>query len=1101
MRRLGLLTAFALLTWQAAANAQTTSTLIGTVTDAATNAPIEGAVVVVKSPSLQGEQVATTEASGRYIITLLPPGNYEIHVEATGFKSFDQGNITLQVAKTIRVNIALAPVAVSAKTVIVTAKQTATVDQGSTTTGILLEKELLEKIPLGRTFESALMMAPGSVNSNIGDVGIGFGGATGVENNYLIDGMNTTNPGFGSSGTSLPPEFLEQLEIKVGGYMPEFGRATGAVINAVLKSGGNEFHGDIFYNYTGSWLQSIAKETFQGALGRRDTLALVHDFGVALGGPIVKDKLWFFVGFDPQWSQRDVNRFIYKLQQSGSGYRQVLKDNPNQTCTQDQIDNELCDNARSRIGRQMYERAVRTLRFATKLTWAPSSTQRVSLSYFGDPSNASGVRSTGGGVAVLNADPSQFLGTRDTGSQNILLNYSGKFLDKRLQLEGTAGYYREVKRETAQDLSTPWRRFQAYGFQIPEPVCTQDPTMTLATCPVTPEYQFGGNFNQNEVFQRGSLAVKARVFVPRNQIAFGADLQWDTYTNQFYYSGGQREFWRLSGTGARARDLNGDGVRDNELIRVVEERGFVLRGPGNQPIRQTDIVRQRSFSRNLGMFIQDSVSILDNLTFNAGLRYEIQQLYGVAGEKSMDTDFFTGEPTGRIINTVLTLNKNVAPRAGLIWDPFKDGRTKVWGSFGVFYESVPLDMALRTLGPLDVFYQTNRDLRDNLIGSAAVRTRFLGGHSTGIQDNISPQYHYEFSAGIEHEILPSYRIGLTWMKRNMGNVIEDLSVDDGNIYFIGNPGKGPTGAVEEARLRRLSGGLDANLNKLDTRCGIRGDPETGNFASIKCTGDFPEAVRNYDAWTFYLEKRLTEDQPWQFKFSYTLSWLRGNYPGLFSPDNGQLDPNISTQFDLISLLDNRFGDLPFDRRHNIKLFGSYTVPKKYMGNHGITLGIGFTAESGGPVNTLGGHEIYGSSEAFILPRGMVPNKANGAATDFIQRLPWTFSPDLFFEYAYQFSKDVRLSFNANIFNFMNLQQIIAVDQDYTFDAICPVTARTSGPQKGQYRMEDLKLAAGYDAVSGACIPGTAAPTLNPNFGKSLLNQFPISARFGLKLTF
>ena len=212
-------------------------------------------------------------------------------------------------------------------------------------------------------------MAPGSVNSNVAGVGIGFGGATGVENNYLIDGMNTTNPAFGSVGTSLPPEFLESLEIKIGGYMPEFGRATGAVVNAVLKSGGNEFHGDIFYNYTGSWLQSIGKETFQGAIGRRDTLALVHDFGVALGGPIVKDKLWFFVGFDPQWSMRDVNRFIYKQQQDPMTGTYRLRAG----CSAAEISNGLCDPARERVARQMYERNVRTLRFATKLTWAPSS--------------------------------------------------------------------------------------------------------------------------------------------------------------------------------------------------------------------------------------------------------------------------------------------------------------------------------------------------------------------------------------------------------------------------------------------------------------------------------------------------------------------------------------------------------------------------------------------------------------------------------------------------------------------------------------------------------------------------------------------------------
>jgi hypothetical protein len=1091
MRRLGLLTAFALVSWHATAFAQTTSTMIGKITDASTNKPVEGAVVVVKSPALQGEQVATSDGDGRYIITLLPPGVYEIHVEATGFKSFDQGNVTVPLAKTIKVNVALAPVAVAAKEIVVTAKQTATVDQGSTTTGILFEKELLEKIPLGRTYESALLLVPGSVSSNIATVGVGFAGATGVENNFLIDGMNTTNPGFGGLGTQLPPEFMEQMEVKIGGYMPEFGRANGAVINAVLKSGGNEFHGDIFYNYTGSWLQAIGKETFKGAIGRRDTIALRHDFGVALGGPIVKDKLWFFVGFDPDWTLRDVNRFTYRLFQDATntshsvpGYRLQAG------CSQAEIDGGLCDPVRQRLARQMFERNTRVLRFAAKLTWAPTPTQRLSLSYFGDPSQISGIRSRGTSVEVINAEPSNFLGTIDFGSQNVIMNYSGKFLDKRVQVEATAGYYREINRSTGSTLDTPWRRFTATGIQMPElgSLCRQDPSMSVATCPVLPEYQFGGTFNQNQIFQRGSLATKVSFFLPRNQIKIGADLEWNTYTDQFYYSGGQREFWQSSGTGARARDLNGDGIRDTELIRRVEERGFVLRGPMSTILRQQEVVKQRAFSRNFGMFLQDSVNLMDNLTLNAGLRYEVQQLYGTAGPRSEETDFFTGEGTGRILNTVLTLNKNVAPRAGLIWDPFRDGRTKVFGQFGVYYESVPLDLGHRALGPLDVFAQSNRDLRDNLFGTAGpfgTRQRFLGGTATGIQTDISPQYHYEWSAGVEHEIMPSYRIGLTWMKRIMGNVIEDISADDSN-YFIGNPGKGPTGAQEIARLQRLGG--DAQ-SQLDSRCGFRSfDENTGApiVASIKCTGDFPTPVRDYDAWTLYFEKRLTEDQPWQFKFSYTLSWLRGNYPGLFAPDNGQLDPNLSSQFDLISLQENRFGDLPFDRRHNIKLFGSYTVPKKYTGNHGITLGLGLSMESGAPVNTLGAHEIYQASEGFIFPRGETP-------PGFANRTPWTFSPDIYFEYSYQINKDMRLSFNAVVFNFLNLQETIAVDQDYTFDVVCPL-------KKGQ-KIEDLRTFDSYDPISGACVPGTGTVTVNPNFGKSILNQFPISARFGLKLTF
>ena len=112
-----------------------------------------------------------------------------------------------------------------------------------------------------------------------------------------------------------------------------------------------------------------------------------------------------------------------------------------------------------------------------------------------------------------------------------------------------------------------------------------------------------------------------------------------------------------------------------------------------------------------------------------------------------------------------------------------------------------------------------------------------------------------------------------------------------------------------------------------------------------------------------------EDQPWQFKLSYTWSLLHGNYPGLFSPDNGQLDPNINTQFDLPRLVVNRLGPLPDDHRHQLKFFGSYQIPRKWTGPHGITIGIGITAESGSPTTPLGADEDYQASEAFILPRG------------------------------------------------------------------------------------------------------------------------------------
>src|SRR5258706_5910000 len=127
------------------AQAQTTCTIVATVSDAEPENPVDGAVIVVRSPALQGEQVGASDAEGRYRITLLPPGTYDVHVEATGYRGFDQAGVVVPLAKSIRVDLALAPLAVTAKAIVVSRRATPTIDQRSTTAGGLLERELLEK--------------------------------------------------------------------------------------------------------------------------------------------------------------------------------------------------------------------------------------------------------------------------------------------------------------------------------------------------------------------------------------------------------------------------------------------------------------------------------------------------------------------------------------------------------------------------------------------------------------------------------------------------------------------------------------------------------------------------------------------------------------------------------------------------------------------------------------------------------------------------------------------------------------------------------------------------------------------------------------------
>jgi hypothetical protein len=237
--------------------------------------------------------------------------------------------------------------------------------------------------------------------------------------------------------------------------------------------------------------------------------------------------------------------------------------------------------------------------------------------------------------------------------------------------------------------------------------------------------------------------------------------------------------------------------------------------------------------------------------------------------------------------------------------------------------------------------------------------------------------------------------------------------------------------------------------------------------------DFPKPIRNYDAITLYFTKTFTDE--WLAQVSYTISWLRGNYAGLFRPETAQLDPNINSDFDLKSLLPNREGYLPGDKRHQVKLFGAKewgVTPE----NH-ITTGAGFRGQSGEPTNFLGSHPVYGLDEAFIMPRGTG------------ERLPWNFSADLQLGYRYNIDKDKTVGATIDIFNLFNFQAATGRDQRYTTSDVFPVTnGNIATLQK-------------LDPDTGLTVPFDPTTDKNPNFGNYNRYQPPRIFRFGLRGTF
>jgi hypothetical protein len=261
-----------------------------------------------------------------------------------------------------------------------------------------------------------------------------------------------------------------------------------------------------------------------------------------------------------------------------------------------------------------------------------------------------------------------------------------------------------------------------------------------------------------------------------------------------------------------------------------------------------------------------------------------------------------------------------------------------------------------------------------------------------------------------------------------------MSRDEGQTYFIGNPG--------------------------------------GGIAS-----DFPTAERTYDAGSIYIEKKFdgvdgAEWFHWLATGSYTISYLRGNWAGLFRPETTQLDPNVNSDFDLVSLLPNRTGPLPGDATHAIKLYGAVEfTPETFIGD----IGFAFKSESGNPTNYYGAHELYGPGEVYILPRGAG------------ERLPWVHRFDLHLGVGAKTGKDSTIVFTTDIFNLFNLQEITGTDEQYTFSSVLPVADGTPADLPGKLKHPD----------------GTPLDPaeVNKNFGKPTSYQAPRQFRFGLKATF
>jgi hypothetical protein len=323
-RKLGILVALViglcLLVGPTALAGQGQGTLIGVVTDAATKEPLADVTVVATSDAAQGAQTVLTDSAGHYRVPNLPPGVYALSLDLEGYKPYGRGSITVRADSTIRLNAQMLPTTLQAEEITVVG-EAPSIDVGSSTTGRNVDKDFIRQIPVvrpgtkgsaARSFESLAETTPGAANDQYGS---SINGTTSPENNYVIDGMSVNDPAYGILGTPLSIEFIEEVNVISGGYMPEYGRSTGGILDVVTKQGSNDFHGSVFTYLTPGALEGPREKvrTNGQTISYETSLMWINDFGFDVGGPILKDQLWFYAGFDIAFQRYKIQRKLNRI--------------------------------------------------------------------------------------------------------------------------------------------------------------------------------------------------------------------------------------------------------------------------------------------------------------------------------------------------------------------------------------------------------------------------------------------------------------------------------------------------------------------------------------------------------------------------------------------------------------------------------------------------------------------------------------------------------------------------------------------------------------------------------------------------------------------
>jgi outer membrane receptor protein involved in Fe transport len=560
MRQMAMVIAVLLAGTISAFGQETTGTMRGQVVDAQGLA-IPGVTVTITGT--QGVKTVTSDGEGRFDVPFLTPGRYAVKAELQGFQAVEQQDVTIGLGQTVNLPLKMQVGGLTESVQVVGAPDI--IDTRTTTSGANISSDLLQRVPVGRNIGSALYLAPGvSSSGTAGAANPSIAGGSGLDNQYVIDGVNVTNQGygalgsysivFGSLGNATPFDFMQEVQVKTGGYQAEFGQAIGGLVNVITKSGSNKVAGSVFGYARPSRLEADFTQ-YQSINGSVQTIsARAYDAGVEGGFPIVRNKLFVFGAIDPG---RDVSTF-----QAPQGFPLVS------------------------LGH--VDRVRDNLTYSAKATWQLANAHRIDASFFGDPSRGLNGPQRMSALLVDNTDSFSSL---TYGGHNQTIRYNGVLSNDWL-LEGT--YARALNGINETPSVNAWR--------------VTDQT-------VTPNRITGGIgfFEAGNRSVNNQYSIKSTHILGDHQVKYG--LEYDDVT---YSQINQR-------TGPTFTAPDGRQTATGAQITVLADPTF---GKIYRVTRANFNSGRTTLQKYGSLFVQDSWQVNDRLTINPGLRYEQEKLAG-----------------------------------------------------------------------------------------------------------------------------------------------------------------------------------------------------------------------------------------------------------------------------------------------------------------------------------------------------------------------------------------------------------------------------------------------------------------------------------------